>query len=110
MIVLVPLVLGIYQVGFVLHVRNTLASAASEGARQAATFDGSTDTGAQRTRALIADSLGAEYARDVEAQTTTVEGYPGIEVRVEASVPALGVLGPGIDLAVEGHAVEEALP
>ncbi|MGH3358422.1 MAG: TadE/TadG family type IV pilus assembly protein, partial [Nocardioidaceae bacterium] len=39
MVVLVPLVLGIFQVGFVLHVRNTLTSAASEAARQAATLD-----------------------------------------------------------------------
>ena len=33
MVVLVPLVLGIAQVGLVLHVRNTLTAAASDGAR-----------------------------------------------------------------------------
>lgn len=110
MLVLVPLVLGIYQVGFVLHVRNTLTSAASEGARQAAAVDGTPQTGELRARTLIADSLGSEYADDVDAVPTTVDGYPGVEVRVHASVPALGVLGPGIDLAVEGHAVAEQLP
>ena len=36
MVVLVPLVLGIAQVGLVLHVRNTLTAAASDGARSAA--------------------------------------------------------------------------
>lgn len=38
-VILVPLVLGIMQVALVLHVRNTLTSAASEGARYAATVD-----------------------------------------------------------------------
>ena len=37
--VLVPLVLGLIQVGLVLHVRNTLAAAATEGARYGATID-----------------------------------------------------------------------
>ena len=36
LVVLVPLVLGIVQLALVLHVRNTLASAAAEGARAAA--------------------------------------------------------------------------
>ena len=39
LVVLIPLVLGIIQVGLVLMVRNTLAAAASEGARLAATAD-----------------------------------------------------------------------
>lgn len=110
MLVLVPLVLGIYQVGFVLHVRNTMTSAASEGARQAAAVDGTPQAGEQRTAALIADSVGSEYADDVDAVPTTVDGYPGVEVRVRASVPALGILGPRIDLTVEGHAVAELPP
>lgn len=110
MVVLVPLILGIFQVGFVLHVRNTLTAAASEAARQAATVDGTPESAEQRARALIGDSIGSAYATDVEVEPTAVEGYPGVEVRIEASVPALGVLGPGVDLAVEGHAVEEQVP
>ena len=37
--VLVPLFLGILQLALVLMVRNTLSSAAAEGARLAATYD-----------------------------------------------------------------------
>ena len=37
-----------------------------------------------------------------------VDGAPGIEVVVRATVPALGIGGPGVDLEVTGHAVEEA--
>ena len=110
MVVLVPLGLGIFPVGFVLHVRNTLTSAAAEAARQAATADGTPESGRQRARRLIDGTVGSEYASDVRVERTSVDGYPGIEVRIDASVPALGVFGPGIDLAVEGHAVEERLP
>jgi hypothetical protein len=39
-----------------------------------------------------------------------VGGYPGVVVRVEAEVPALGLLGPAVAVSVEGHAVEEQPP
>ena len=39
MVLLIPIVLGVLQVGLVMHVRNTLAAAASEGARSAAAID-----------------------------------------------------------------------
>jgi hypothetical protein len=101
---------GILQVGLVLHVRNTLTSAASEGARVAGTYNREPADGAARTRALITTSLSGRYATDVVATQTDVGGYPGVEVLVHASVPALGLLGPGVELTVSGHAVEEALP
>jgi Flp pilus assembly protein TadG len=109
-VVLVPLVLGIVQVGLVLHVRNTLTAAASEGARYAATYDHGPDDGVSLTRAQVAGALAARYADNVTAQETTVDGYPGVVVRVHAEVPALGLFGPAVSLDVEGHAVEELLP
>lgn len=110
MTLLVPLVLGILQVGLVLHVRNTLISAASEGARVAGTYDREPADGAARTRALISGSLSGRYADNVTATQTRVGGHPGVEVVVRASVPALGLFGPSVNLTVSGHAVEEALP
>jgi Flp pilus assembly protein TadG len=110
MTLLVPLVLGILQVGLVLHVRNTLTAAASEGARLAGTHDREPADGAARTRALITGSLSGRYASDVIATRTDLGGYLGVEVVVRASVPALGLLGPSVELTVSGHAVEEALP
>ena len=107
MVILVPLVLGILQVGLVLHVRNTLTSAASEAARQAATVDGSPDAAELRAQNLIAGTVGAEYATAIEAVPSGVDGYPGVEVRIEAAVPALGLFGPNVHLSVEGHAVAE---
>ncbi|MFY0407581.1 TadE/TadG family type IV pilus assembly protein [Solicola sp. PLA-1-18] len=110
MVVLVPLVLGVMQVALVLHVRNTMTAAASEGARYAATVDAGPEQGAARTRTLIDQGLASRYARDVTATQTDVDGLPGTRVVARAEVPALGLLGPGLAVEVEGNAVEEALP
>jgi Flp pilus assembly protein TadG len=106
--VLVPVFLGILQVALVLLVRNTLAAAASEGARYAATLDRDPADGASRTRAQIEGALAARFAQDVDAHEVLVEGAPGVEVTVHAVVPALGIGGPAIELTVTGHAVEES--
>jgi hypothetical protein len=109
-VVLVPLVLGIAQLALVLHVRNTLTAAASEGARLAATVDHGPADGVTLTRSRVAGVLAGGYADDVVASETAVDGYPGVVVRVHATVPALGLFGPSVSLDVEGHAVEEQLP
>ena len=109
-VVLVPLFLGIVQVALVLHVRNTLTAAASEGARYAATVDRAPGAGAARTRQQISGALAARFAEGVTATSTTVHGAPGVAVTVTADVPPLGLWGPGVRLQVVGHAVEEAAP
>ncbi|MET0930613.1 MAG: TadE family protein [Aeromicrobium sp.] len=110
MTLLVPLVLGIVQVALVLHVRNTLAAAASEGARASAPLGSSPGAGADRTRTMIRAALDDRYASDVSSTWTTVGGLPGAEVEVRARVPALGLFGPSVPLTVRGHAVREVAP
>jgi Flp pilus assembly protein TadG len=105
--ILVPVFLGILQLALVLLVRNTLAAAASEGARYAATLDRDEADGEARTREQIRGALADRYADDVDARPVLVDGAPGVEVTVHAVVPALGLGGPGIALTVTGHAVEE---
>lgn len=107
MAVLVPVFLGILQVALVLFVRNTLASAASEGARLAATSDRGPADGAALTRDQIDGAVSGRFARDISARQVRIGGEPGVEVIVRASVPALGLGGPSVDLEVTGHAVEE---
>ena len=109
-VVLVPLVLGIIQVALVMHVRNTLAAAASEGARASSPLDASPADGAARTRAVISAALDDRYARDVRSSWTKVDGLPGAVVEVRARVPALGLFGPSVPLTVRGHAVREVEP
>jgi len=107
MVVLIPIVFGILQVALVLFVRNTLASAASEGARLAATSDRGPADGAALTRDQIDGAISGRFAQDVSARQVMVNGAPGVEVTVHAEVPALGLGGPAIELDVTGHAVEE---
>ena len=103
MVVLVPVVLGIMQVALVLFVRNTLASAASEGARLAATRDRGPADGVALTRSQIDGAVSGKFAQDVSARQ---EGQT-VEVIVHARIPALGLGGPSIEITVTGHAVEE---
>lgn len=109
-VLLVPLFLGILQVALVLHVRNTLASAASEGARYAATVDRTPQAGAARTRQQIAGAIAERFASNVTARSVEVRGAPGVRVDAVAEVPPLGLWGPALRLSVSGHAVEEAAP
>ena len=110
LVVVVPLLLGVLQVALVLHVRNTLTAAASEGARYAATADRPLEAGAVRTREQVADALASRFARDVSVAPATVAGAPGVRVRVVAEVPPLGLWGPAVRLVATGHAVEEVAP
>jgi Flp pilus assembly protein TadG len=110
MMLLVPLVLGVAQVALVLHVRNTVAAAASEGARASAPLGATPADGAARTRSMIRDALADRYADDVTATRTTIGGFSGTEVVVHARVPALGLFGPSVPLTVRGHAVSEVAP
>ncbi len=107
LVVLLPLFLGILQVALVLMVRNTLASAAAEGARYAATIDRGPADGVARTREQIDEAIAGRYARDITVETVVLDGVPAIRVTVHATVPALGLGGPGISLVATGHAIEE---
>ncbi|CAB4770679.1 unannotated protein [freshwater metagenome] len=110
LVVLVPLVLGVLQVSLVLLVRNTLTAAASDGARYAATVGRGPADGVARTREQIAGALAARFAEDVDARVVSIDGAPTVVVTVRASVPALGLGGPGVELEVDGHAVQEIQP
>lgn len=107
MVVLVPLVLGIVQVGLVLHVRNTLASAAAEGARAAATLDASNASGIAAARSQLERAIDPDLLGEVSVRRVVIGGRPTVEVVVTAEVPPLGLAGPGVPLRVEGHAVQE---
>lgn len=108
LVVLLPLFAGIIQVALVLHVRNTLTSAASEGARHAAAYDRDLGDGESRTREEIANAVALRFTEGIRVEEHVVDGRPGVRVTVEAEVPALGLGGPGIRLTARGHAVEES--
>jgi Flp pilus assembly protein TadG len=107
LLVLLPLVLGILQLALVLHVRNTLASAAAEGARHAAVAGSSPMAGEAKVEELVDGALSQEFVRSVTVRAARVGGVPGYEAVVEADVTVLGLGGPGVHIRVAGHAVAE---
>lgn len=107
-VLVIVLFLAALQLGMALHIRNTLISAAGEGARFAAAADRLPEDGAEHTRALIRQSLPDSYADQVASGYTIVGGVRTIEVEVEADLPVFGWLGPSGILRVTGHAMEES--
>ena len=107
LLVLLPLVMGLLQLALVLHVRNTLASAAAEGARFAAVSGSSPAMGEAKAQEQISGALSGSFARDVRIRPSEVGGAPGFEAEIVAAVPVLGIGGPAITLTVTGHAVAE---
>lgn len=101
------LVLGVIQVALTTHVRNVLIDAAAEGARYAALDGRDLDQGAGRTQQLIASTLPSAYAQRVSADLVERQGVSVVEVRVQAPIPVLGLLGPSGIVDVTGRAVTE---
>jgi Flp pilus assembly protein TadG len=101
------LFLAVFQLGVALHIRNTLISCASEGARYGARADATPQDGVDRTSQLIRASLSDRYADGVTAMTTTVNGIAVVQVRIKAPLPVLGPLGPDRVLSVQARAFSE---
>lgn len=110
LVLLLPLVMGVAQLALVLHVRNTLASAAAEGARFAAVSGSSAQGGEAKARQQVAGAISDRFVHRVEVRPAAVGGAPGFEAVIEADVPVLGLGGPAVRLQVHGHAVAEAVP
>jgi hypothetical protein len=98
--------LAVLQVALALHVRATLTSAAAEGARAAALAGADPASGVRRARVMLAQNVAATVVRHVTAQRTTVDGLPVMAVRIEATLPLVGLLGP-TTMTVVGHALQE---
>jgi hypothetical protein len=104
----VPLFLGVLQVGFFLYMRNTMVAAASDGARLAATVDRGPDDGVARTESMISDALSSRVLISVNAETVEINGQPAVEIVVKGRMPAFGPWGPAIsEFTVRGHGIEE---
>jgi hypothetical protein len=98
---------AVLQLSLVLHVRNVLVDCAFQGAHRGALVDRDAQAGASRTRELIRSQLSDRYAGRVSAGLARVDGLETVEVRVEAPLPVIGLLGVGRTLTVSGHALTE---
>jgi hypothetical protein len=104
-ILVIAIAMGVIQLAVALHVRNMLISAASEGARLAATNDRSIGDGVARTELLLSDSIGG-YEVSVSGGGTVIDGASAVEITVTAPVPVAGFWGIGT-MTVSGRAMEE---
>ena len=98
---------AVFQLGLALHIRNTLISCASEGARYGARANATPEDGVARAAQLVRASLTDRYAHDITATTTTVNGIQVLQVRIRAPLPVLGPLGPDRVLSVQARAFSE---
>lgn len=103
----VPLFLGVLQVGLFLYVRNTMTAAASEGAHYAAVLNREPADGEERTRELVTGVISDDLVESVTGEEIDIDGQPVVRVVVKAHMPALGLWGPGFAFDVEGHAIKE---
>lgn len=101
--------LSVLQLGLVLHIRNTVLDAASEGARYGSLADNRLEDGVLRARDLITTALGPSYAENVTVARGSWRGHPAAVVTVRAPLPLIGLVGITNGLEVSGHAAIETL-
>ena len=106
---LTVLTLAVLQLGLAMYVRNVVHDAAAEGAHYVALADTSAQDGAARTADVITTAIGAEYAGEIEAYTSSAPGHDVVAVRVRTTLPVLGLIGIPFGLEVEADAPMETL-
>jgi Flp pilus assembly protein TadG len=110
LVVLLPLFIGLLQLAMVLHVRNTLSSAAAEGARYAAVAGSSPQAGVDKAREQVLGALSPDYAQSIRVEPVAIDGAPAYELTIDARVPTLGLGGIAIEFSVSGNAIREQVP
>jgi hypothetical protein len=103
------LTLSVLQLGFALHIRNTVIDAAAEGARFGALADNELSDGVDRTREIISTALSPGYASDISVGLGEFGGHPVVIVTVRAPLPLIGLAGINNALEVSGRAAREVL-
>lgn len=103
-VLIVMIGLLVVQSALIVHTRNTLVDAAVQGAHHAALQGSTPQDGAARAQRLIDDRFGG----GLEAEASASQDADGtIRVRVEATLPLVGLLGPSGAMSVEGRALDE---
>ncbi len=111
---LIPLFLGLLQLGMVLHARNVIVASAAAGARVGANADSNEVAGAAEACRRITDSLSQEQTDLVCTGSYVSSGGDDavelVEVRVSGPVPMFFLPFGGLNIDIAGHAVREIAP
>lgn len=101
---LMLIAVAVIQCAVLIHTKNLLTDAAVQGAHHAARLGASPEDGARRAEDLIARGLGRSYRAEATA-TRAPDGT--ITVRITATLPLAGLLGPAAGLEAQGRAIDE---
>lgn len=96
---------ALIQLALVLHVRNTVADAASSAARYGALGDRTAADAQARATLLVGTALGPDYVQDVSVAVQAGKRMDILVVTISAPLPVLGLFGPSRTLEMTGHAV-----
>ncbi|MHA7305432.1 TadE/TadG family type IV pilus assembly protein [Arthrobacter sp. TMN-49] len=96
---------ALLQLALALHVRNTVADAASSAARYGALGDRTAADAHERATMLVGTALGPNYVQDVSVSVETQNGLNILQVSITAPLPLIGLFGPARSLEMSGHAV-----
>jgi hypothetical protein len=96
----------VIQLVLVLHIRSTLTSAASEGARAAALAGSSPMRGVARIDSALAGDMAGSAVSSVSIRPRNLNGVHVMEATIMARIPILGSLGT-VNLLIHGHALAE---
>jgi hypothetical protein len=111
---LIPLFLGILQLGMVLHARNVVVASAAAGARYGANVDRSVEEGAAEACRRIREALARVEARLACTGTVVTRGGADpvdvVEVRVAGPLPMFFLPFGSLAVDVTGHSVRELAP
>lgn len=96
---------ALLQLALALHVRNTVADAASSAARYGALGDRTAADAQERAAYLVGTALGPNFVQDVSVSVETHNGLDVLRVSITAPLPLIGLFGPARSLEMSGHAV-----
>ena len=98
---------ALLQLTLSLYVRNILADAASDAARQAALVGASDAEANARVQQLCHGALRANYPTKSEVSHLQRGSVSLVQVQVSAPLPVIGLWSPAGSVVVRGHAVDQ---
>lgn len=98
---------ALLQLTLSLYVRNILADAASDAARQAALVGASDAEANARVQQLCHGALRANYPTKSEVSNLQRGSVSLVQVQVSAPLPVIGLWSPTGSVVVRGHAVDQ---
>ncbi|NHI17256.1 pilus assembly protein [Microbacterium sp. CBS5P-1] len=106
-VLLTTFTLGVVQLGLAAYVRNVVQDAAVEAAFHAALADATPAEAEARARALVERAVGHDAIDSVAFERGTSSGVAVITVRIDATLPLVGFLGPARGTEVTARAPAE---